>query len=333
MSSRMCRITSAPGRLTSSSWVSSAITRARSRSADEMTTTSSSVRLTTISSSRSSMVRNAGERPLRSAASLSGMYLIAISQPQVCARILRIAAFDHLDRHVDEQHGVEVPAAGALHLGHPLAAQPQLASALAAGRHLQLHRPVGGRRLHRRAEHRLADRDRQVEVEVLAAALQMRVRPDAGDDVEVAGRRTADPGAALARQPDARAVVDARGDLDVQALGLLDPTRPVALRTRPRVDAPSPAAARTAPLERHRPRRGLHASATVALRARGALTLRARAMAGRTLNGLGERDRRRGAADRAQQIDLERVLEIGPALRRRAAAEIAVATEDVPEDV
>ncbi len=69
-----------------------------------------------------------------------------------------------------------------------------------------------------RAEQRLAERDRQLALEVGAAAIEDRVGPDANDDDEVAAGR------ALAGELDARAAVGAARDRHLEALALdLDP--------------------------------------------------------------------------------------------------------------
>ena len=73
-------------------------------------------------------------------------------------------------------------------------------------------------------------RERHVEPrhEVLAVALEARVRLDHHEHVQVARRGSAIARMAMAREPHALTVIDAGGDVDVQAAGLHLPARSAA---------------------------------------------------------------------------------------------------------
>src|SRR6266404_7902183 len=267
-----------------------------------------------------------------------------MSQPQIGARIPTVAVLEHghrladarvaVRRHLHHQHDVEIAASRALHVRDALAAEAQLAAALAPRGNLQLDGAVGRRHVDRRAVYRLAHGHRHLQVEIAAAPLETRVRPDARHDVEVARRGTADPGTALAGETNARAVVDARRNFHVQLLHLLDAATAVALGTRPLVDTSRSVAARAAAIERERPGADLRLPAAVAFGTRRPAALGTRAVAGRAFDGLRERDRRGRAANRAQEVDLERRFEVGAALRRFGAGELrAAAAEEIAEDV
>src|SRR5690606_10090421 len=62
---------------------------------------------------------------------------------------------------------------------------------------------------------------------VQVVALEQLMRLDRQEDIEIAARTAALSGVALARQTDARAVVDAGGNLEVQGAGLADLTMAV----------------------------------------------------------------------------------------------------------
>ena len=97
--------------------------------------------------------------------------------------------------HFDHQ-GDELVAARAALGGEALALEPQhLARARPLG-DAQHHRPVHGRHADLAAEHRLVDRDRQIEPDIVALAAEEAVRLDLdGDDrVAIAGRARPGPG-------------------------------------------------------------------------------------------------------------------------------------------
>ena len=90
------------------------------------------------------------------------------------------------------------------------APQPQPPPARRPRRHLHLGLAAGRVDRDRRAEGRLPRGQRQVDVDVAALDPVPGVRREAHDQVEVAGRRRRRALAALAGQPDALAVGDAR---------------------------------------------------------------------------------------------------------------------------
>src|SRR6185312_12108512 len=110
---------------------------------------------------------------------------------------------------------VEVARAGG-RVREALAAQAQPPPARRAGWHLHACGAVERRRLHIGAERGLPGRDEQVDVEVAAVQAEAGVRADAHPQEEVARRPAAGARAALAREPDAPAVTDARRDLDLE---------------------------------------------------------------------------------------------------------------------
>src|SRR5581483_8516815 len=146
----------------------------------------------------------------------------------------------------------------------------------------------------------------------------------------VAGPRAEETRMTLAAQPDALAVVDARGDVDFHGALLEHPAGAAALAAG-RLDQPAAAGARRAGLGAHElaedaPRDLLHPADPVAGRARahrrpglGAVTVAARAR-DRHL----ERHLARRAGRRLDELDLDRRAEVGAA---RAAAEEVVAEE------
>src|SRR5579862_1935761 len=123
-----------------------------------------------------------------------------------------------LGRHLHADAREQVAAAVPLQLRDAAALDAQQLAVRRTGRNLQRDTPVRGRNLDRRTERRLVERDRHLEHEVVPAPLVQLRRLDARDDVEVARGRAAVTRLALALQPDARSVLDARRDLDGKAL-------------------------------------------------------------------------------------------------------------------
>ena len=94
------------------------------------------------------------------------------------------------------------PRPVALQRRRAAALHAQQLAVLRAGRDLDRDAAVGRRDLDRRAERGLVERDRHLEHEVVAAALVQLRRLDARDDEEVARRRAALAGLALALELD-----------------------------------------------------------------------------------------------------------------------------------
>src|SRR6185503_18527009 len=173
-----------------------------------------------------------------------------------------------LARDVDHEAVVDVAARlAAGHRRRALAAQPLDGAVTGAAGHAQLLRAVQRRHLDVGAAQRLGDRDRHLDLEVVALAPEHRRLADVRDDVEVAGRAAAQPGLALAGEPDPRALLDARRDVHAVLLELAQPALAVAGRAGILDHGAGAAAARARPRDReHALTLRLHA-ATLADRA------------------------------------------------------------------
>src|SRR5579883_903972 len=102
---------------------------------------------------------------------------------------------------------------------HALAAQPELMAGLGPRRNVDArHLAVERRHLDRAAERRLHHGDRHAAVDVGALALEQLVPAHRQEDVEIAGRAAARAGFTLAGKTDARAILDARGNADLECL-------------------------------------------------------------------------------------------------------------------
>src|SRR5580658_125387 len=166
--------------------------------------------------------------------------LIAAGAPVLLEQLA--LAFAELGRH-DDVDGDELVALGAAaHAGHPAPAQPIDRAGLRSGRHLQRQFAVERGDVHLAAERRLRERDRHVDQHVQPIAPEEMMAGDAQVDVEVAVGTAAHAGLAAAGDADARTVVDARRDADLQRLLLLDAAAAAAIRTRRLHDLPVAAA-------------------------------------------------------------------------------------------
>src|SRR4051794_22005236 len=126
-----------------------------------------------------------------------------------------------LVRHLDHEPIVQVAAAGTgAERRRALAAQALERAVLGAGRHAQALGAVQRRDLDLGPAERLGDGDRDLDLEVVALALEDRRLAHVRDDVEVARRPAAQAGLALAGKADARALLDAGGDVHAGALHL-----------------------------------------------------------------------------------------------------------------
>src|SRR5207245_11342418 len=130
-------------------------------------------------------------------------------------------------------------------------------------------------------------------MQIGAAALEELVLGQRQEDVEVAGRAAADPGLALAGEPDPGAVLDARGNVDRQRPLAGDTPLTRAGRAGVLDHLAAALAARTGPLQREEALRLPHASGAAAGRA--GLRLGA---------GLGPDARAGLAGDRDRNLDL-----------------------------
>src|SRR5712692_4663480 len=135
---------------------------------------------------------------------------------------------------------------------HALFTQAELLPAVGARRNAQHRATVHGGYLDFGAERGFGDADGHDGIEVVAAALEERVRLDISDDVEVSGRAGEGPGISSARDAHSRAGLHASGDAHVQCLG--PPDAPFAAADA--ADGAQPAgatAARTGHVEPHAP--------------------------------------------------------------------------------
>ena len=211
--------------------------------------------------------------------------------------------------------------------GRALAAQALDRAVLGAAGHAQLLRAVQRRDLDVGAADRLGDRDRHLDLEVVALALEDRRLGDVGDHEQVARRAAAQAGLALAGQPDPRAVLDARRDVDAVLLELAQPALAGAGRARLLDHGARAAAARARAGDREQALAlGLDAAA-LADRAddgRGAGP-RARAAAGPAGRVGGDGDGHLRALDRLLEGERDGRLEVAAALGGRLRAHAAAA--------
>ena len=148
---------------------------------------------------------------------------------QVAPRVLAIVLVDLLNRHAvglvellgqnDLDFGQEI--AGRSVLRHD--AVPFHAKFRAAGssrRDAQRNGLLRRRHIDLGAGHRLAQRDGDAHVQMVSAAVEVRVRLHADCQQDVAGRATARGGLAMAADADLLAVLDARWNFHGQRLGL-----------------------------------------------------------------------------------------------------------------
>src|SRR5262249_33509823 len=178
--------------------------------------------------------------------------------------------------------------------------------------------------------------DRHAAMRVGAVALKELVRRQRQEDVEIAGGPAAHAGFALARQANARAVLDAGRNVDRQRALARDAARPRTGRAGIVDHLAAAMTGRAGALEREEALR----VADAALAAAGLAGMRPRARPGaRTGAGLagdrgGNADLGGLAGERVVERDLHVVAEIGAALaaRRPAAASTAHA-EQVVEDI
>ena len=223
-------------------------------------------------------------------------------------------------------------------LRRSLAAQALDGAVGRARPHAQRLRAGERRDLDLGARERLGDREGHLDLDVLAFALEDRRGSHVGDDVEIARRPAARPGLALAGQADARALLDARRDVDAVALERAHRPRAVAGRAGILDHGARAAAARAGLGDReHALALGLDPAALAAwadLR-RGA-GLRAGPVAGRAQRLRGDRERDLRAGDRLLEGDRYLCLEVLSALGTGFGPRAATArrpSEEVGEDV
>src|SRR5437667_160235 len=201
-----------------------------------------------------------------------------------------------IGRHLHHQAHVEVARRAALRIAHAAPGETKPLPALAPAGHLEPHRAVRRRHRDGRAADRLADRDRHLDGEILAVALEERVRPDLHDEVQVARWGAPSPHAALALHAHARAVAHSGGNLDRQLLALLDRAGAAAARA-------------------------------------GAHPLPAPAAALRAGRRPADADGRLRAPQRIEEVHLDGVLQVGAARRPRRGAGGGARPEQLLDDV
>src|SRR5215471_8989357 len=152
-----------------------------------------------------------------------------------------------LHRHVDDQ----VTTAGVVQVPHPQPVQRDDLAGLGARADVEV--PGAVQRLHRqgRPEGGGHHRDRDRAVEIVALALEDRVRPLDDLKEQVAGRPATGADLPLARELDVRPVLDARRDPDLDGAAGAYPAVRVALGAWPPDDGAVAAAGRTRPGGHH----------------------------------------------------------------------------------
>src|SRR5688572_2792468 len=239
-----------------------------------------------------------------------------------------------VDRGFHDDAAEQVAGRTAAHGLDAFFAQAEYASGLRAGRHLDVRLALERRYLDGAAEGHCREADRLRAGEVRAVAVEDRVLPHGDLDVEIAGRAAIPPRFALACQPDAVAVVDARRHLDRKALVHARAAVAGALRTGILDDRATPLASRAGLLDRKDALADPDLAGTGAgltgcrrVSARGA---RAAAL-GAFLDGL-EIDLGGGAEDRLFQVERKLISEVRAA-EHGIAPGAPPATEDVSEHV
>src|SRR3954471_17631037 len=247
-------------------------------------------------------------------------------------------------RDVDDEAVVDVAAVLPAELRRALAADALHGAVLRAAGDAQRLAPVEGRDLDLGALQGLGDRERHLDLDVVALAGEDRRAVDVHDDEQVARWAAVRPWLALAGEPDLAALLDAGGDVRPVALGGAQPALAVAggagiLDDRARaVAALAGLGDGEQPLALRLDAAALTARAHLRARAR----LGARAVARAAALGRRDDDRNLGAVDRLGERDLRLDLEVAaglgpwaapPAPAATAARPAALAAEQVGQDV
>src|SRR4051794_232200 len=188
------------------------------------------------------------------------------------------------------------------------------------------------------APDRLGDRERHLDLDVVALALEHRAVLHAGDHEQVAGRPAVAAGLALAGEADARALADAGGDVHAVALRRAHGALAVAGRARVLDDGARAVAAGARLRDREEALALRLEAAALAARADLRLGARPRAgpVAGRAARRHGDAERHLCALERLVERDADLGLEVAAALGLRAPrsrAALRAAPEQVREDV
>src|SRR5207302_5359972 len=161
--------------------------------------------------------------------------------------------------HPDDADLVASPPAP--HVRNAHAVQLDLLTRLHAGRDIDHVLPVDGGHRDVVAQHRLRNGDRQLEHDVLTVPHQLRMRPHAEPNVQVADRATARPHLALTAETERHVLVDARRNGHLDRVPHLDAALAPAVRARILDDAALTATLRTGRGGRHLAEDRLHGAA------------------------------------------------------------------------
>src|SRR4051794_7519481 len=249
-------------------------------------------------------------------------------------------------RDVDDEAVVDVAAVLPAELRRALAADALHGAVLRAAGDPQGLAPVEGRDLDLGALQRLGDRERHLDLDVVALAGEDRRALDVHDHEQVAGRAAVRPRLALAGEPDLAALLHAGGDVGPVALGGAQPALAVAGGARVLDDRARAVAALAGLGDGEQPLALRLDAAALAARAhlRARARLGARAVARAAALGRRDDDRNLGAIDRLGERDLRLDLEVAaglgprpapatPAATAAATRPAALAAEQVGQDV
>src|SRR5690606_11352736 len=194
-----------------------------------------------------------------------------------------------LGRCLDHDLGHEVAPAAPLQHRHTRPALAELAARLDPGRNVDaVVLAIEPGNLDRPTQRRDGEADRNAREQRRGFPLEHRVGLDVDEDVEIARRRAVGSGFALAVEVDARAVVDARGHLDLERLDLVDPALAAALAARLLDDLAAAVTVRAWPLDHEQAL--LRADLAVTLAQLAAAPRRARGRARPAAGPAGDRD-------------------------------------------
>src|ERR1043166_4666437 len=132
-------------------------------------------------------------------------------------------------RHFDDQPGEQIAPLAAVDVHHAFAAEPKHLAALRASRDFELRFALEGGHLNFATERGDTERDRHFAVKIVVLALENFMFLDVNDDVKIAVLAAADPGFAVVRGTQPRAVLNSGGNFQFDPAQFLDPAFAVAL--------------------------------------------------------------------------------------------------------
>src|SRR5690606_11135697 len=138
------------------------------------------------------------------------------------------------DRRFQRDVAIQIAGIAGTHAANAFAAQAEDFAGLRSFRNRDRAASAQCRHLQLAAQRRRGERDRQLAVQVVAIALEDRVRLDVHLNVEVARRAAVDTRLAITTGADAHAVIDPRRNVDRQGFRILDlaPAMTVGARIR-----------------------------------------------------------------------------------------------------